>query len=207
MGMKFLAVGAAVAVLLAPGAAVIGVATLVSPAAAGSGSCLFEGVGTGSLGVTGDFPSSLSAVNTNGETVTLSNQQLERAATIIAVGASDSIPARGQLIAVMAALTESSLRVLSNAGAYPESADIPNDGDGGDHDSLGLFQMRPSTGWGTVEQLMDAEYQARAFFGGPTGPNQGSPRGLLDIPDWQRLTRGEAAQDVEVSAYPDRYAT
>ena len=182
--MKLLAVGAAAAVLLAPGAAVVGVATLVSPAAAGSGSCLFEGVGTGSLGVTGDVPSSLSAVNANGETVTLSNQQLQRAATIIAVGASDSIPARGQLIAVMAALTESSLRVLSNTGAYPESADIPNDGDGGDHDSLGLFQMRPSTGWGTVANLMDPVWSSRAFYGGPSGPNHGSPRGLLDYPDW-----------------------
>ena len=59
--MKLLAVGAAAAVLLAPGAAMVGVATLVSPAAAGTGSCLFEAVGTGSLGVTGDVPSSLSA--------------------------------------------------------------------------------------------------------------------------------------------------
>ena len=204
--MKLLAVGAAAAVLLAPGAAVVGVATLVSPAAAGSGSCLFEGVGTGSLGVTGDVPSSLSAVNANGETVTLSNQQLQRAATIIAVGASDSIPARGQLIAVMAALTESSLRVLSNTGAYPESADIPNDGDGGDHDSLGLFQMRPSTGWGTVANLMDPVWSSRAFYGGPSGPNHGSPRGLLDYPDWESMEPGDAAQAVEVSAYPDRYA-
>src|SRR3712207_8671669 len=52
--------------------------------------------------------------------------------------------------------------------------------------SLGLFQMRPSTGWGTIAELMDAEYQASAFFGGPTGPNHGSPRGLLDIPNWQQ---------------------
>ena len=56
------------------------------------------------------------------------------------------------------------------------------------------------------EFLMDAEYQAQAFFGGPTGPNHGSPRGLLDIPHWEDLPKGAAAQAVEVSAYPDRYA-
>jgi murein DD-endopeptidase MepM/ murein hydrolase activator NlpD len=87
----------------------------------------------------------------------------------------------------------------------PESADYPNDGTGSDHDSLGLFQMRPSTGWGTVAELMGPDYQARAFYGGPNGPNYPSPRGLLDIPGWQSLDPGEAAQAVEGSAYPDRY--
>jgi hypothetical protein len=52
---------------------------------------------------------------------------------------------------------------------------------------------------------MDPEYQAAAFFGGPSGPNYPSPRGLLDIPGWQSMGKGEAAQAVEVSAYPDRY--
>jgi cell wall-associated NlpC family hydrolase len=105
----------------------------------------------------------------------------------------------------MAALTESTLRVLSNTSAYPESAKIPNDGDGHDHDSLGLFQMRPATGWGTVQNLMDPIWSARAFYGGPSGPNHGSPRGLLDIDGWQAMDPGAAAQAVEVSAYPDRY--
>src|SRR5699024_5507959 len=54
-------------------------------------------------------------------------------------------------------------------------------------------------------ELMDPTYQARAFFGGPDGPNYPSPRGLLDIPGWEQLDKGEAAQAVEVSAYPDRY--
>jgi murein DD-endopeptidase MepM/ murein hydrolase activator NlpD len=52
---------------------------------------------------------------------------------------------------------------------------------------------------------MNATYQSRAFYGGSSGPNYPSPRGLLDIPDWQHLDPGEAAQAVEVSAYPDRY--
>ena len=109
-------------------------------------------------------------------------------------------------VALMAALTESSLRVLANTMTYPESGTYANDGNGSDHDSLGLFQMRPEAGWGTVAQLMDPTYEARAFYGGPTGPNYPSPRGLLDIPRWQQMSDGQAAQSVEVSAYPYRYA-
>ena len=206
MGIKVLAVGAAAAVLLAPGAAVLGVATLISPAAAGSGSCMWDGQATESLGVSGPVPDSLSATNTNGETVTLNQQQLTRAATIIATGESENIPARGQMIAIMTALTESSLRVLSNTGAYPDSGNIPNDGDGSDHDSVGLFQQRPAAGWGSVENLMDPVWSSRAFYGGPSGPNHGSPRGLLDIDGWASMDPGAAAQAVQVSAYPDRYA-
>lgn len=205
MGMKAFAIGAAAAILLAPGAAVVGIATMLSPAAAGSASCLWDPA-VASLGVTGLVPARLSAVNTQGETVTLTQQQLTRAATIITVGKADKVPARGQLIALMTALTESSLRVLSNTTAYPESGSIPNDGDGGDHDSVGLFQQRPAAGWGTVEHLMDPIWSSRAFYGGPTGPNHGSPRGLLDVDDWQAMDPGAAAQAVQVSAYPDRYA-
>lgn len=206
MGLKVIAVGAAAAALLAPGAAVLGVATLVSPAAAGSGSCIWGDQATGSLGFTGPAPTSLSATNTNGETVTLNHQQLTRAAAIIAVGNDEQIPARGQLIAIMTALTESSLRVLSNVSAYPASDELPNDGNGGDHDSLGLFQQRPAAGWGGVEKLMDPVWSSRAFYGGPNSPNHGSPRGLLDIDGWQSMDPGAAAQAVQVSAYPDRYA-
>nr|AIA95675.1 CAZy families CBM50 protein [uncultured Leifsonia sp.] len=56
-----------------------------------------------------------------------------------------------------------------------------------------------------MAELMDSTYQVTAFFGGPTGPNYPSPRGLLDIPDWQSMDKGQAAQAVEVSAFPDRY--
>lgn len=152
-------------------------------------------------------PGSLTATTADGVSITLDKTQLARAATIITVaGHTPGVGERGATVALMAALTESSLRVLANTSAYPQSAGYPHDGDGDDHDSLGLFQMRPSTGWGTVAQLMNTTYQARAFFGGDTGPNHGSPRGLLEIPGWRSLTQGEAAQGVEVSAYPDRYA-
>jgi cell wall-associated NlpC family hydrolase len=199
------AVAGTTAALLLPAVALLGVVTLISPSAAGSAGCIWSSTSAGSVGVAGALPGSLSAQNALGETVTLNQQQLQRAATIIAVGKSENIPARGQLIALMAALTESTLRVLSNTSAYPESAKIPNDGDGHDHDSLGLFQMRPATGWGTVQNLMDPIWSARAFYGGPSGPNHGSPRGLLDIDGWQAMDPGAAAQAVEVSAYPDRY--
>jgi len=173
------------------------VATLLSPAVV---SC-----SVGSL-IVGPIPDSLTARTRDGYAVTLNRRQLTHAATIITVGAQTvGVGRPGVLVAVMAALTESTLRMLANTTAYPESATYPNDGDGSDHDSLGLFQMRPIAGWGSVEELMDSSYQARAFYGGPTGPNGGSPRGLLDIAGWQFLDPGTAAQSVEVSAYPDRY--
>jgi hypothetical protein len=53
---------------------------------------------------------------------------------------------------------------------------------------------------------MDVAWATAAFFGGPSGPNKGSPRGLLDIPGWQSMPKGDAAQAVQVSAHPDRYA-
>lgn len=167
---------------------------------------MWEDTSAGSIDVSGPVPTGLSAVNTNGETVTLNQTQLSRAAVIMAVGKTEQVPVRGQLVAVMAALTESSLRVLSNTGAYSESGSIPNDGNGGDHDSLGLFQQRPTAGWGYVQNLMDPVWSSRAFYGGPSGPNHGSPRGLLDVPGWQTMDPGAAAQAVQNSAYPDRYA-
>ncbi|EED6225744.1 M23 family peptidase, partial [Salmonella enterica subsp. enterica serovar Haifa] len=156
--------------------------------------------------IVGAIPESLRVTTANGETFTLNRTQLTHAATIIETGSQiDGVTRDGIQIALMAALTESTLRMLANTGTYPESGDYPNDGNGSDHDSLGLFQMRPQSGWGTVAELMDSTYQARAFFGGPSGPNYPSPRGLLDIPGWEQMDKGEAAQSVEVSAFPDRY--
>lgn len=182
-----------------PAAALLGVGVLMNPAAA---HCALPAATVNLGGV----PDSLTATTANSHTFTLNQQQLTHAATIITIGKqTHGVGRAGVKIALMAALTESTLRMLTNTSAYPESARYPNDGDGSDHDSLGLFQMRPTTGWGTVAELMDPTYQARAFFGGPTGPNHPSPRGLLDIPGWQQMDLGEAAQAVEVSAYPDRY--
>ena len=189
-----------VTLFFGPASWLLALGVLLNPSA--QASCL-----PGTTVAVGSLPDHLSATTSDGTPVTLTRPQLEHAATVITVGGrTGGVGPAGIKIALMAALTESSLRMLSNSTAYPESASLPHDGDGSDHDSLGMFQMRPSTGWGTVQELMDPDYQARAFFGGPTGPNHGSPRGLLDIPGWQQLSPGAAAQAVEVSAYPDRYA-
>ena len=154
----------------------------------------------------GEIPDELTSTTVSGESMTLDRTQLTHAATIIEIGSGiDGVGRDGIIIALMAALTESRLLMLANTNAYPESGDYPNDGDGSDHDSLGLFQMRPQSGWGTVEDLMNPTYQARAFYGGPEGPNFPSPRGLLDIHGWQQMDKGKVAQAVEVSAHPERY--
>jgi murein DD-endopeptidase MepM/ murein hydrolase activator NlpD len=184
-------------VFASPLAALMGVAALAMPTPA---SCQSESLTVGKM------PDTLTAQTRDGHSITLGTNQLANAATIITVGGrTPGVGHDGVIVALMAALAESALRVLANTSAYPESAGFPNDGDGSDHDSLGIFQMRPSSEWGSAAELMSVEYQAQAFFGGPSGPNAGSPRGLLDVAGWQQLDRGAAAQAVEVSAYPDRY--
>jgi cell wall-associated NlpC family hydrolase len=135
----------------------------------------------------------------------LNDRQESVARTYIAVGKELGIPHSGQIIAIMMALQESSLRMLANF-SVPASLSFPNDGVGRDHDSIGSAQQRPAAGWGTVAQLMDASYNARAFYGGSQGPNRGSPRGLLDIPGWQAMDKGLAVQAVQISAFPELYA-
>lgn len=195
--MKKLLICVALALLVLPFAGIVAVPVFLSPALAACQT-------SGQL-VVSEVPDKLTAVTHDGVSVTLRRAQLTHAATIITVGSGiDGVGRQGVLIGLMAALTESTLRMLANA-AHPASLDMPNDGIGSDHDSLGLFQMRPTSGWGTVAELMDSTYQVRAFFGGPNGPNYPSPAGLLDITGWQTADPGSAAQAVERSAFPDRY--
>ncbi len=112
------------------------------------------------------------------------------ARTIIAVGTSLGVSDYGLVIALSAAMQESTLRNLNY----------------GDLDSLGLFQQRPSTGWGTPAQVTDPEYASKLFFGGPSNPNRGNTRGLLDISGWESMTVTDAAQAVQISGHPDAYA-
>ena len=197
--LKKLAVALVALLFLAPALGMLSVGLLFNTAA-------FAACAPSASLTVGPIPDSLTATTRNGETITLNRTQLGHAATIITIGGQvEGVGRPGVVIALVAALTESSLRMLANTGAYPESGNYPNDGNGSDHDSLGLFQMRPAAGWGTVAELMNPTYQARAFYGGPAGPNYPSPRGLLDIPGWQQMDPAAAAQAVEVSAYPDRY--
>ncbi|ALO68201.1 hypothetical protein AS189_18965 [Arthrobacter alpinus] len=135
----------------------------------------------------------------------LSESQTKVAKTYIAVGRARGVPNGGIVIALMMGFQESGMQMLANA-SVPESLNFPHDGVGSDHDSVGSAQQRPSAGWGSVEELMQPAYNAEAFYGGPQGPNRGSPRGLLDIPGWQGLDKGAAAQAVQGSAFPERYA-
>lgn len=120
----------------------------------------------------------------------LDAEQSAHAQLIIRVGRELGVSDRGIAIALATAMVESWLRNL----------------DWGDRDSAGLFQQRPSQGWGTIEEVQDAERATRAFFGGDSDPNGRSTRGLLDIAGWSELPFAEAAQAVQISAYPDRYA-
>lgn len=123
-------------------------------------------------------------------TVVLDAEQQESARLIIRVGRSLGVSDRGIAIALATAMVESWLRNL----------------DWGDRDSLGLFQQRPSTGWGTEAEVSDPARAAAAFFGGPADPNGTRTRGLLDIAGWESMEFGAAAQAVQISAYPERYA-
>jgi len=120
----------------------------------------------------------------------LDAEQVANAQLIIRIGRELGVPDRGIAIALGAAMQESWLRNL----------------DWGDRDSLGLFQQRPSAGWGTAAEVLDPARATRAFFGGPGDPNGTRTRGLLDIPGWEGMSFAQAAQAVQASAYPDRYA-
>lgn len=108
------------------------------------------------------------------------------AQVIVNVGRQLGVPDYGIVVALATAMQESSLRNI----------------DYGDRDSVGLFQQRPSFGWGSVEQILDPAYAARAFYTGTPGGN----RGLLDIGGWQSMTLTQAAQAVQISAHPTAYA-
>lgn len=119
------------------------------------------------------------------------------------------------VVALMTVLVESGGKNYANS-SVPGSEDHPHDAVGQDHDSLGLFQQR--TFWvpeelrgasntsKAVAWLMDIKNQTRAFFGGPDGPLGGSPMGLFDKTGWEDKPKGEAAQSVQGSAFPDKYA-
>jgi N-acetylmuramoyl-L-alanine amidase len=127
----------------------------------------------------------------DGSTVTpLTAEMAANAAIIIQVGRSLGVNDRGLIIALAAAMQESSLRNITY----------------GDRDSVGVFQQRPSTGWGSRDALLNVAHAARLFFGGPSNPNRGVTRGLLDISGWQSMTVTQAAQKVQISAYPNAYA-
>jgi hypothetical protein len=115
----------------------------------------------------------------DGHSVDIDLEQAQNAALIAAVSIERGLPARAASIALATAFQESKLYNI----------------DYGDRDSVGLFQQRPSQGWGSVEQLLDPVYATNAFYDG-----------LVKIDGYREMEITEAAQAVQRSAYPDAYA-
>ncbi|MEV0744797.1 MULTISPECIES: hypothetical protein [unclassified Streptomyces] len=114
-----------------------------------------------------------------GRTYRLTSEQAANAATISAVGTTRGMPERAVTIALATALQESGLRNIEH----------------GDRDSLGLFQQRPSQGWGTEKQILDPVYSAGKFY-----------EHLAEVPGYSRLPLTVAAQRVQRSGFPQAYA-
>ncbi|WP_369225230.1 heavy metal transporter [Streptomyces sp. R39] len=106
-------------------------------------------------------------------------EQAVNAATIAAVGTGRGMPERAVAIALATAIQESGLLNIRH----------------GDRDSLGLFQQRPSQGWGTAKQILDPAYAAGMFYAH-----------LAKVPDYETLPLTVAAQRVQRSGYPEAYA-
>ncbi|KRE93724.1 hypothetical protein ASG76_13915 [Nocardioides sp. Soil774] len=115
----------------------------------------------------------------DGHTVEIDLEQAKNAALIAAVSVQRGMPARAASIALATAFQESKLYNL----------------DFGDRDSVGLFQQRPSQGWGTAKQLKDPVYAVNAFYDA-----------LTKVEGYQTMEITEAAQEVQRSAYPEAYA-
>ena len=110
--------------------------------------------------------------------VTLGDEQWANARAIAAVAEQRALPERAVVIALATAMQESTLRNL----------------DHGDRDSLGLFQQRPSQGWGTPEQVQDPAYAAGQFYDR-----------LVRVPGWDTMRLTDAAQIVQRSGFPEAY--
>lgn len=113
-----------------------------------------------------------------GRTTTVDPEQAGNAAIIAGLSIKRGLVPRAASIALATAYQESKIRNL----------------DYGHADSIGLFQQRPSTGWGTVEQIMDPWYSSREFY-----------RAMERIPNWESADINDVAQAVQRSAFPDAY--
>ena len=112
------------------------------------------------------------------QAIPMGTDQAAIAATIAGVAARDRLPREAVVVAYAAALQESGMQDL----------------DYGDRDSVGVFQQRPSQGWGTTAELEDPEYAATKFFSA-----------LVRVPRYTKLAVDRAAQDVQHSADGSAY--
>ena len=140
------------------------------------------GVGIGVLRVSDKLtggPTGDCTVTVAQHKVDISGEQAENAALIAAIAVKRGLPARAASIALATAFQESKLRNI----------------DYGDRDSLGLFQQRPSQGWGTRAQILDPVYATNRFYDA-----------LVKVPGYEKLEITVAAQKVQRSAFPTAYA-
>ena len=114
---------------------------------------------------------------------TPSADQMKNAQKIIQAGQSMGLPPRAWVIAVATSMQETKLNNYGDLGGS------------NDHDSLGLFQQRPTSGWGSADQLQNPTYSSKAFY-----------KALTQVPHWDKMPLTDAAQAVQVSAFGDRYA-
>ncbi len=119
--------------------------------------------------------------------------QLKNAWIIVDVGRQMDIAPKGLAVALATSINETHLRNLSNVSVHPESANYPHDGDGADHDSLGLFQQRDS--WGSVAERMDPWWSSHAFYSAllTKSPHYAS----------KMVTIAESIEAVQVSMWSD----
>jgi hypothetical protein len=133
----------------------------------------------GIRGVVTNFGPPSCQVTGLGRSETFTPEQTANAATISAVAVRRGLPPRAATIAVATAIQESKLRNITF----------------GDRDSLGLFQQRPSQGWGTVEQVTDPVHASGAFYDA-----------LLKVKGYETMPITKVAQEVQRSAFPEAYA-
>lgn len=124
-----------------------------------------------------------------GEVLSLTGEMRGNARAIIEAGRAAGVADDGVVIALATAMQESALRNL----------------DCGEYDALGVFQQRPSHGWGDPDDLLDPRDAARRFFGGPSSPVRATARGLLDVVGWEFMAIGEAAHAVQRTSAPSAY--
>jgi hypothetical protein len=128
--------------------------------------------------VTASLPPPGCQAGTGTQAISLDPDQAGIAATIAGVAARDGLPRQAVTIAYAAALQESKLQNL----------------DYGDHDSVGVFQQRPSQGWGPAAELKDPVYATTKFFAA-----------LVRVPGYARMPVYQAAQAVQHSADGSAY--
>lgn len=180
--------------LLAAGAGLVALPVLAVAMFLGSGAADPPAPGTVCTVQPTTPPGSGPGVPPTGGPLELTADQVGNARVIVAATKAVGLPQQAAAIGVMTARQESSLLVLANP-SVPDSESYPHQGDGHDHDSVGLFQQRPSQGWGTVGQLMDPGYASSAFLSA-----------LAQVPGWQDLPMWQAAQAVQRSADGTAYA-